>query len=600
MRHTPLLAVALLAATAAPAQAAFFPADPVDGPSASIGAPDVDLARDGTGAIAYTRGGAAVVSRLVRGVPQGPEVLGPGSQVAVAASDNGRVVVVFSGGGTVFAAVRPAADQPFGAPQPLGVGELPAVDMSLNGVAYAAWTGAGDVRLARLDRKATSFTALPAPADLEPAREAGTGTGRPRVAVSADGTALVVFGEGDRVVARRVFGLEVSRAPQDLTLPALEGRPGGAATLPEADIEDDSSYAWVTYTQAFSDGGTVKRRAIARRLRGSAFEEPVVVDGLAWGDGRSAGASRVEMSGRGEGLATTSTEGGVAVAQLKDNTFFAPRLLPGALTAGGAAETLDRFAGLAGGGQVSAVLFDDRADRRTEPSATPAQVVSNPAFGPVDETAGLDVAVDRAGDASLVFVQGTGEGRRLVHATFDRPPGGFLAQSSSKWRRSVRPRLVFSESFELWGPIQYVVEVDGQPVGGGTGTSVTPSADLPDGVHQWRVVATDRRGQVTATKTRLLRIDSTPPRLEVALRRSKGRVVRAALRASDAAGPGVQVSGVARVRVDWGDGSTTTTRSGSATLTHRFRGSGPYTVRVSATDGAGGVVVEREQVRPRT
>ena len=47
------LAAALACVLAAPADAAFFPGDPLDGPSADIRAlGDLDLARDGTGALA--------------------------------------------------------------------------------------------------------------------------------------------------------------------------------------------------------------------------------------------------------------------------------------------------------------------------------------------------------------------------------------------------------------------------------------------------------------------------------------------------------------------------------------------------------------------
>ena len=67
-----------LAVTPAAAHATFFAAEAVDGPSADIrSVGDLDVARDGTGAVAYVRRDAGVdhiyVSRLVDGAFQPPE-----------------------------------------------------------------------------------------------------------------------------------------------------------------------------------------------------------------------------------------------------------------------------------------------------------------------------------------------------------------------------------------------------------------------------------------------------------------------------------------------------------------------------------------------
>src|SRR2546421_12761241 len=75
----------------------------------------------------------------------------------------------------------------------------PSIDMSINGVAYVTFTAPGssaaDVRAARLERKATTFTVLPQALDVNPAHDAGEATKRSKVAVSADGSAVAVFGE---------------------------------------------------------------------------------------------------------------------------------------------------------------------------------------------------------------------------------------------------------------------------------------------------------------------------------------------------------------------------------------------------------------------
>lgn len=600
MRILPAL-ILLALVPAAEAHAAFFAGEPVDGPSEALAGarPDVDLAPDGGGVIAYVRGPQVVAARLVAGVPQPPVALGDGALPAAAASDGGRAVVVFAGGGRVLASVRPNAQSDWVAPQDLGPGTAPAVDISLNGVAYAAWTAGGDVRVARLDRGSSAFSVLPQPADLDPARAAGDGTGAPSIAVSADGTALVAFGEreGDRsrVIARRVFGLNLSSAPQVLDLDSLEGRPGGVADLPDAEIEDDSSFAWVTFRQVFADGTRPQARAVARRLRGSAFEEPALVDGLSWGDGRDALVPKIAMSGRGAGTALTSVTGGVVAAVLKDDRFFGGRTLAGGgPLSGDIAENLDRIVGWVQDGTVRARSYDDRADVRQEPVAGPEQALSDPAQGPVDADSGLDVSMDRAGGAALVFVQGRGADRRLMHATFDRPPGVLRGATSESWRRLRRPVLAWSEAFDLWGPVRYRVELDGAVLAEGlTEPRLVPPQDLPDGEHRWRVVASDRRGQTQAAPPRTVRVDTTPPELDVRITRSKRRLVRLVAGARDSAG-----SGVARVRVLWGDGAEARGQS-SVSVRHRFRSSRTATLRISATDRAGNATVQRVRVKPR-
>jgi hypothetical protein len=74
----------------------FIPAEPIDGPVTALG--DLDVARDGTGAVAYVKPDGGVdhvfVSRLDGGAWQAPERLdvglpGPGSQPVVAAATAG-------------------------------------------------------------------------------------------------------------------------------------------------------------------------------------------------------------------------------------------------------------------------------------------------------------------------------------------------------------------------------------------------------------------------------------------------------------------------------------------------------------------------------
>jgi hypothetical protein len=609
------LAVLGLASAAHAAVGGYFTGERIDGPSADIQRlGDVDVARDGTGALAYVKREGGVdhvfVSRLVGGTWQPPErvdtgLAGAGADPVVGASGDGRVAVVFRNGTGVFAVVRPDAGSAWTAPAALaGSGSSPAVDMSINGVAYATFTtpgrGGGDVRAARLERRATAFALLDAPLDVDPARDSGTGAGRSRVAVAADGSAVAVWGEQGGIFARRIFEFRLSAAPQELTIAALGDAAGGPADSPDVGIEDDSSYAWAVFRQAF--GGV--QRAVARRLVGSQFEGPEPVDG-----GGPAGPPRLDVSGRGDGYAatpSTSTNGAFGAA-LKDDAFGAGVLLGGGFGVAPAPAPVVAYNGDGAiayqqgepGGtrtlRLRPYVNDPRS--RVPPVPGPDVVLSDAALGQPDAGRGLDAAADRAGDVSVAFVQGDGAGRQIVAAAFDRAPGTFSGFTTTRWRRFARPRLAWGTSFELWGPILYRVEIDGLPVAQATTTRVTVPIVIRDGIHRWRVVASDRRGQTTATATRFLRIDATRPRVRVSVRRT-GRVVRVAARASDASPRGLRASGVEFVRIDWGDGSPRTTTAGTtARASHAYRRRARFTVRVSATDRAGNAAAAIRRVR---
>jgi len=616
------LALACAGAAAGPAAAEFFPGDPIDGPNAGLGVVgDVDVARDGSGAVAYTkRDGDAdhvFVSRLVNGVFLGAERVdgglpGAGSQPVVAASDGGRLLVAFVSGGTLFTAARGKASPAFSAPAALAPNASnPSVDMSINGAAYVSYTAAGgsaaDVRVAGFARDTGTGTVIPAPLDIDPAHDAGDGNKRSDVVVSADGTGVVTWGEGGadgrtHVFARRVFGANLSRAPQDLTLDGIEGRRGLSADLPDIDVEDDSSYAWVAFRQSFEDGGAVRSKIIARRLVGSQFEPPVVVDGVGFG-GDNAVAPAIELNGRGLGLIGSFASGsGTIFGSFLQDDAPAPAVPNG--TSGGIApmprpaiaETGDAVLAWRQGPAASATVRARRYDPvpgKPAPAPGPEVGLSKPELGPVDAEAGFEVASNRAGDVVVVFMQGVGAERRLVSAVYDRAPGSFRGTTSERYRNAARPLLSWGAAFDLWGPVTYRIEVDGQPAGQTTDTRSVTSIDVPDGVHRWRVVATDRRGQTNAAPSRALRIDTAPPDLSFFVRgdRKAGALVRVETRAADILNP--TGSGVKTVRIDFGDRSPVVNARAAV---HRFR-RGTFTVRVSATDGAGNATVLTRRVK---
>jgi hypothetical protein len=591
------LVLPALAGAATPAR--FFAGTPVDGPSADIQAlGSLDVARDGTGALAYVKRVAGIdhvfVSRLADGAFQPPEqvdagLAGAGAQPVVAASDGGRLVVAFVSGGTLFATVRPAGAPGYAALQPIAeAGSNPDVEMSINGVAYLTWSSNGDVQAARLERNLTAFTIVPGPLDIDPAAPAGTGTGRPKVTVAADGVATVVWGEGGHAYARRIFELRLSAAPQDLGLGADE---------PDISSEDDSSFAWAVFRQ----GG----QAIASRLVGSTFDAPVAIE-----NAEGADAPRVAINGRGVGYAGVgATSFNAYGAVLKDDVFNLGEPI-GAGGPGGVpvpvpavAESGDGLvayqqADAAGARTVHARPYDYVPASRAVTPPGPDATLSDPALGPTDAVRGLEAAADRAGDIAVAFVQGDGAGRQIVAASYDRAPGAFRASTTTKWRKFARPPVKWATAFELWGPITYRVEIDGQAVGTTTSTGLTVPTVVADGLHRWRVVAVDIRGQSTATPSRNLRVDATAPKVtfKVSGSRKRGKQVKVAVQATDATGTAAQASGLNLVHISFGDGSRIVT---GVKAIHRYGHSGKVTVRVSASDKAGNTVVLKRRITIR-
>src|SRR5918999_2007133 len=252
MRRILLLAGLLALALAPPAHAGWFPAEPLDGP-ADVETVAVDIGREDTGGLAYLKrdaGGARIWLSTMRAVAWSAPVpvSGPGaSDAAVAAGDRGRVAAVWIENGNAVGALAGTPPVPLSAG---GGGSAPSIDIGVNGVAYAVWEQNGDVRAARLE--GATWTAVPAPLDIDPARVAGTGAARPRVAVAADGSAIVAWGEAlpdgrTHVFVRRIYGTGLSAIPVDATPDVVDGLPGGSADSPDVGVEFDRSFAWVVF-----------------------------------------------------------------------------------------------------------------------------------------------------------------------------------------------------------------------------------------------------------------------------------------------------------------------------------------------------------------
>jgi hypothetical protein len=603
MRRLLILIAALLAVPAGTAHAGIFLGDAVDGPSPDVQSlGDLDLARDGTGALTYLKRVDGVehvfVARFTGGVFKPGEAVDTGltaasSQPVVGAADEEGLVVVFVNGGTVYGVARPPG-QGYAVPVALGPGSDPSVDLSINGTAYASFTSGGDVRIARLDRSTHSWAVLPQPADVDPARAAGGGGGRSRVAISADGVGVLTWGEAGHVFARKMFGLAVSSAPQDLTPASFEDRIATTSDLPDIDAEDDSSYAWVVFRQTFADGTS---RILARRQRGTGFDPPVAVDVAGGGPVVD---PNIELNGRGVGLATSSGAGGQPMAALLNRDVFAaatPVFTPSAPTPPTAPAMSENDDGLVasvigapGVPPAAQVLaYDD-----LKPAA-PA-LVSRAEFGPVDPARGFDAAIDRASGGIVAWVQGGPADRRIVAGLLDRPPGSFMGYTSARCCQPALARLTWQPSFNLWGATRYQVRVDGQLVGETEDAKLQLTTPLRGAVHHWQVTAVDLRGQTRRTRTRLLRVDDLAPRLSVGYKRS-GRVVGISAHGRDLGGTGHRSSGIRDVVVSWGDATRPARGTARLRVSHRYARAGAYALEITARDRAGNVDVFKRTVR---
>jgi hypothetical protein len=636
--HAPVRAVLLAAATAAllllalaaaSARAALFTGDPVVGPTPALhGLDGIDLAPDGTGAIVYTMDDGGVphvfVSRLVNGAWSAPERLdadlgGAATQAAVAAGDGGRLRVVFANGGNVYASTR--ADAAGGwSRQTLwsgGGASDPAVDLSVNGKAYAAFAapGAGghDVRGAYA-RDAGPWSVIGAPLDADAANDAGAGTARARVAASADGVAIVVWGEGGHVFARRVQGARPSVVAVDaLAGLTLEGVQAGAADLPVVSTQDDDSFTGVALRATFDvGGGTLRTRAVFRRLRGSRFDSPFAVEGAPFASGQGSGVPHIATVGTGQGLVVAGNDATFATSALQllfDVEPASPLLPIDSLVANTAPGFAVPAAATArkmlvawqvtppGGTPEIHARYRDGGDFQAE------QAISRADLGPTDAADGLLTAGDDAGNIAVAYAQDVpGQGRAIAVATVDQPPGRFAVQRVSGFQRNDRPTLAWTTSRETWGRF-FSVMIDGVQAGVTGRRSFRLPAPLAQGAHTWQVVALDRRGQQYAARPSTLKIDSVPAFVRAQIRgaRKAGVTLKLAVQATDTPtgtarkAQGVLTSGVQQIVVSWGDRTPTEQiRRGSR---HAYARPGRYALRILVTDRAGNRTTYRQLLR---
>ena len=622
------LATTLPLVLAAPAGAAFFPAQTIDGPSSDIVAfGDADLARDGSGALAYVKkdGGVDhVFVRLVAGGQFQPAtrvdtgLANPSWSPSVGVADGGRVVVSFlNGAGTAkdLWGVDKAPGGDFSSPKAINANpanEWADTDMGPSGVAYTAYTthvGADfDVRASRYENGTwtpvgDAFAGPLGKLDANPAKEAG---GRfetqPRVAVDGAGNAVVTFTEGNvgtdplDVQVRRLAGTTVGSI-QSATIPSLAGfLRANTAWMSDIDT-DDAGNASVAFREDFTYGGTDKARALVRRLpAGSAtFDAPVVFDGLAidTNPGNGAEVPRVDVNGAGAGLAATRRQMMpyvVTGAALTNGTWAATPRIDAVDENTTVPEPVAAVAGTGAGLIAWKTAGTMRARYGAGGSFFGETTVSDPSLGAIEAGGTHGAAADNAGDAVIGFTQGAAATRRIVAAVFDVPPSPPSGTTTESYTAERRPTLRWNPGGDAWGPVLYRLQIDGRTVATTAGTSFQLLDSLGDGTHPWRVVAVDGRGQEAPSAFRAYRLDIKRPsvRLSIKGKRRVGSKLKFSIKSSDGRGVGVK-----RIRFAVSGGNTATTTR----VTRRFKKKGKVKIRITVKDAVGNATTIKRTIR---
>ena len=618
-----LLAAALALAAPAAAQAGWFPADSIDGPSASIVSfGDIDVAQDGGSALTYLKRDGATphvfAARMVNGEWQAPERLdagqpGESSDPHISVSDGGRVVAAWINDGRVWSSVREAGAAGWTGPIQVfpGPAQRLSLSMSVHGIAYLAYSiggGSRDVRAARL--AGTTWSNFDQVLDVEPARDAGGGRG-PRIAAAADGTALATWEEvgGDgrrRIQMRRVLRDRLSQFPAEVSVPDIEGHAGGDARSPEVGMDWDSSFGWIAFEESFQDGGVTRNRIVGRRVVGVGLEPPMLLDAMQWGGVENASDPDVDVTGRLRAFVASEIAplAGVSASILQIDVFG----VVGRIDPPTGSVAPDPTVAHASNGEGAFTWFEDNQvvgrywtrDEVLEPEVG----LGNGEFGPAQPSLGIDSSSNRLADVAVGFVQGGPADRRIVVAHWDRPLRAIAPSSASQaWQANRRPRLTWGNASELWGRATYRIEIDGFPVATQASNELILPFDLSDGSHSWRIVTIDRRGQETPGTERRLNIDETAPVAQVATTGTlrAGQSIRFVARddpppvaPGQPVPPPIRTSGMQRMTAAFGD---RTRGTGTSSLRHVYRKKGNYRVRLVVRDMAGNQTVVKLVVR---
>lgn len=599
----------------------------VDGPSAAIvGLSGMAVARDGTGALVYLRNdtGAAhvFVSLLRNGVFQAPAqvdtgLAGSSSQPVIAVTNNGLTQIAFINAGTLYTVGAANVLSPFTAPAAIAGGASnPSLSLSTYGKGYLAFTGTGsgghDVRYAALI--SGQWVLSGSPLDQNPADDAGAGTARPQVVTAGDGTGIATWGENGHIFTRRVLGTTPSTTVLQADPASVAGAPEVSADLPTVGAGGDSSYATIAFHETVASGATRQSRVLVSRLHASRVDGVSGADTLTTPGAEGASSPALAVTEYGSGLITAAgdTSHNVFATALGSNDqpggssqvnslgqVSAPDTVP---AAAGTISTLIAWQQDSGGGAPAEIRIRYAPDGV---DLNPEQVVSSPAFGPTNAAQGLAAGGDISGDAAIAWVQGSGADTRIVTAQLFQAPHGFAPAAAFAYATTAQPQFSWSPAGEQWGPLNYLVSVDGTLVGGTQATSLAPAAALIQGRHIWQASATNLAGLTVLARPATVFVDSVPPRVTARITGSHylGARLTAYVTTSDAPPllPASHGSGVKTVTINWGDRTRPVSLARVRRAAHVYRRRGRYHVTITAVDRAGNrtVVTRTVTVKPK-
>ena len=587
----------------------------IDGPDPAIlSLSGMAIARDGSGALVYlkTAGGAAhvFVSLLRNGSFQAPQQVDtglatPSSQPVVAVTNNGVTQVAFINAGSLYVVGTADPNSPFTAPAALATGASnPSLSMSTFGKAYLAYTAIGsgghDIRYAAFGP--SGWAVSPSALDAQPADDAGTGTARPQVVCAGDGTGIVVWGEGGHIYERRVLGTSPSTTVLQADVGSVSGWNEVSADLPVVGAGGDSSYAAIAFHEVLASGASRQSRVLVNRLHAGRLDGVSAADPLTTPGPEGATNPALAVTEYGYGL--------IAAAGDSSHNLFATALGPyeqpgGVSQVNTIAQASSPDAVPAVAGTVSTLIaWQQDAGSGAQPEIrmryapdgvdlNPEQVVSTPDLGPTAAAQGLAAGGDVSGDAAVAWVQGSGASTRIVVAQLFQAPRGFAPATASAYATTPAPQFSWSPSSEQWGPVNYIVKVDGNVAGGTQATALVPAVPLTQGRHIWQASATNAAGLTVLARPAAVFVDSLPPRvtLKITGPRTPGSTLAVTATATDAPKglPSADGSGVATLTLNWGDRSQTVTAGHR--LVHVYTRKGRYRLTIRAADRAGNRIV---------
>ncbi len=574
----------------------------------------MSIARGGSGGLAYLKQVAGVphvfVSRLVGGVFETPQevdatLAGGSSQPVIAAGNRGVLLVAFINSGVLYVVQTGSASAPFSPPAPLAGGASnPSIGLSNFGKAYLAFAvadGSGhDVRAAYYYRGRWALES--APLNAVPGDQAGMGSGRPAVAAAGDGVGIVVWGEGGHVYSRRVWGTSPSIVFGQADGP-LPGCAEGSADDPVVGAGGDSSWVGVAFHEVLECGSVQEQRVLMNRWQGSIYDGLTQPDGLGSSGADGADQPEISMNEYGRGYVTS--------ARIASNQLFATALGTNGGTGGllladdsGLPQASPPF-GVPAAAGLSSEMIAWQQDPGTAglpeirlryaPGGGPLgpdMVLSAPAQGATAAANGLAAGGDVDGDAAVAWVQGSGAASLIVADQLYQPPGSASPVRASAYARTLRPRLVWSPARDQWGPLRYLVSVDGAAVAQTLATSLTVPVLLTNGRHSWRVTAINPAGLQHIGGPGSVFVDTVRPTVRFSLsgKRQVGASLHAYVTARDLPPlglPAAAASGMASVTVKWGDRTIVPLKRGQHRTAHAYRRAGRYRITVVAVDRAG-------------